>query len=136
LSQKERFFVYQEYFISFIVTMTIYKRIIVGCAALTALIGGLTFAVTQQKLGTAFIAADTLPSDGCQHSAMIGKKKYAFDAASYALIQKAYEKVPYGKTIRQKIWYSETGNTGTVQCGRGSSQQYPEIHIDFFVPKK
>ncbi len=116
--------------------MTLYKKIIALSLGAAVLIGGITVAATQQRLWVAFITADTLPSDGCQHMATISQKKYAFDASSYALIQKVYEKLPYGQKVRQRIWYSETGNTGTVQCGRGSSQQYPEIHIDFFVPKK
>jgi hypothetical protein len=93
-------------------------------------------AATQQKLGTAYITADTLPSDGCQHMATIGKTKYAFDASSYALISSAFAKLPYGTNVRQRIRYSATNNTGTVTCGWGSEQKLPEIHVDFFVPKK
>ncbi len=80
--------------------------------------------------------ANTLPSDGCDHMVKIGRTTYALDTISRDRVAKAFEKLAYGTSVRQWIWYSRTGTTGTVQCGWGSSQQYPEIHIDFFVPKK
>lgn len=94
------------------------------------------FALTQQRLGNALISANTLPADWCQHMATIGNTRYAFDASSYALIEKAFSKLEYGKNVRQRIWYTITWNTWTVTCGWGSQQTLPEIHVDFFVPKK
>ena len=110
-------------------------KYITGIVLATLVLWGSAFAVVQQRLGNALITADTLPSDGCQHTATIGQTKYALDTASYALISSAFAKLPYWTNVRQRIWYTITGTTGTVTCGWGSEQTLPQIHIDFFVPK-
>ena len=110
------------------------KYLTIAILALT--LWGSVFAATQQLLGNAYITANTLPADGCDHTVKIGRTVYALDDASHALISKVFEKLPYGTNVRQRLWYSLLGTTGTVQCGWGSQQTYPVIHIDFFVPKK
>ncbi len=110
-------------------------KYITGIILVTLVLWGSAFAVVQQRLGNALITANSLPSDGCDHTVKVGKTVYALDESSHTLIAKVFEKLPYGTNVRQRIWYSLPGTTGTVQCWWGSQQTYPTLHIDFFVPK-
>jgi hypothetical protein len=53
--------------------------------------------------------------------------KYALDAAS-AEKARAFTQGRIGKTPA-KMEYVKTGKTGTVTCGWGSTQSYPEISV-------
>ena len=84
---------------------------------------------------TATFLPNKLPVDGCDHTVVIGKNEFALDSTSYSKISAVFDKLPLNKPIRQSIVYSPTGNTMTVQCGRGMNKQLPEIKLISVMPK-
>jgi hypothetical protein len=68
--------------------------------------------------------ANMLPADGCSYPVTIGDREYAPDPESLAAIR---ARVPGGGTLTVRVNYQETGGTGQVQCGFGTTRDLPEI---------
>ena len=68
--------------------------------------------------------SNMLPVDGCSYPVRIDDVDYAPDEESMTPIR---DKVPMGGSITVRVNYDLTGETGTVECGFGFTQELPQI---------
>lgn len=79
---------------------------------------------TLSAVGT---VANGLLRDGCSYPITIGTSTYAASAATRALVESVASKRS-GET-KVNITYRVTGLVGSVECGWGTTQQWPEIEV-------
>lgn len=66
-----------------------------------------------------------LAADGCSYPVTIDGVSYAPDAQS---TDRMRDVVPFG-TVTAEVTYSLTGHVGIVQCGFGTTMEFPEISV-------
>lgn len=82
----------------------------------------------QQQAKPAVVTAtitNMLAADGCSYPVTIDGVSYAPDAQS---TERMRDVVPFG-TVTAEVTYSLTGHVGTVQCGFGTTMEFPEISV-------
>ena len=84
---------------------------------------------TLSAVGT---VGNGLLRDGCSYPITIGARTYAASASTRALVESVASKRS-GET-KVNITYRETGLMGSVECGWGTKQQWPEIEVLALTP--